>query len=296
MEGGSGRRGHPQKLDTSGKLKERHVGFCAELASEPILSSTVLERHGVQSDVVPLPSSRVPSETSAFGSMRFDGIVPEAAKLLQRALAERGVSLEIIDMMGGGDIDREVFSGIEQCSTFIVFGSERYGEDTGNSACTHYEYKHAVHCKKKIILIRMIPFDQEFDELHGRVIFGQNKLVFSWMLGSPMPTGLVDDVIKAMGIKAPPGGDQEPEPEPESQPELELELEPEPPELDAWLVQVDLAQYGPQIKEYGYDKLKALLVATEEDIVAGLPLVSPGLPAQSEFADEEISAQTICAA
>jgi hypothetical protein len=82
-----------------------------------------------------------------------------------------------------------------------------------------------------------------------------------------MPTGLVDDVIKAMGIKAPPGGDQEPEPEPESQPELELELEPEPPELDAWLVQVDLAQYGPQIKEYGYDKLKALLVATEEDIV-----------------------------
>ena len=25
-------------------------------------------------------------------------------------------------------------------------------------------------------------------------------------------------------------------------------------------------QYGPQIKEYGYDQLKALLVATEEDI------------------------------
>ena len=119
--------------------------------------------------------------------------------MLQRALAERGVSLEIIDMMGGGDIDREVFSGIEQCSTFIVFGSARYGEGTGNSACTYYEYKHAVHCKKKIILIRMIPFDQEFDELQGRVIFGQNKLVFSWVLGSPMPTGLVDDVIKAMG-------------------------------------------------------------------------------------------------
>ena len=113
-----------------------------------------------------------------FGSMRFGdehGVVPMAQEL-GLELEKRGKKLAIIDMAGGGDIDREVFSGIESCDTFIVFGSAKYGEDTGNTACTYYEYKHAVNRKKLIILIRMIPFGADFDELQARVIFGQNKL------------------------------------------------------------------------------------------------------------------------
>ena len=132
--------------------------------------------------------------------------------LYERALAERGVSLEIIDMMGGGDIDREVFSGIEQCSTFIVFGSARYGEDTGNSACTYYEYKHAFAKKKRIILLRMIPFGQEFEELQARVIFNANCLVLPWMLGAPMPADLPDRILQAMGRGAAPDTASEPQP------------------------------------------------------------------------------------
>ena len=47
-----------------------------------------------------------------------------------------------------------MIDGIEHCETFIVFGSQSYGEDTGNSACTYYESKFALDRKKRIILIR----------------------------------------------------------------------------------------------------------------------------------------------
>jgi ankyrin repeat protein len=61
----------------------------------------------------------------------------------------------------------------------------------------------------------------------------------------------------------------EPEPEPAAaglEPAVVAE-EAEPPELDAWLAQAGLGQYGPQLKEYGYDSLNVLQAATEADIV-----------------------------
>jgi hypothetical protein len=137
-----------------------------------------------------------------FGSMRFGtehGVVLMAQQL-KVALAERGASLQIINMTAGGDIDRQVFETIEQCDTFLVFGSAKYGEETANQACTYFEYKHAFAMKKKLVLIRMIPFDQQHEELQARVIFGANKLVLSWMLGQPMPADLPDDIMKAMGL------------------------------------------------------------------------------------------------
>ena len=112
-----------------------------------------------------------PPERSAFASLRFDDAVPSAASELQAALAERfDVSLEIVNMKGGGDIDQAVIDGIEHCSTFIVFGSKHYGQDTGNPACTYYESKFAQSLKKQIILIRMIPFEEQYEQLQARVM------------------------------------------------------------------------------------------------------------------------------
>jgi hypothetical protein len=98
----------------------------------------------------------------AFCSLRFGpehGVVPMAEQL-RSSLAPHGATLNMVDMVGGGDIDLAVQTGIEQCDTFIVFGSAKYGEDTGNQACTYYESKFAWDRKKHIVLIRMIPFDQ----------------------------------------------------------------------------------------------------------------------------------------
>lgn len=113
-------------------------------------------------------------------------------------LAEQNANMMIIDMGAGGDIDTNVFSGIEKCDTFLVFGTSGYGADTGNQASTFYEYKHAFAPKKRIVLIRMIPFGQNFEELQGRVTFNANKLILTWIEGEPMPPSLVADILKAI--------------------------------------------------------------------------------------------------
>jgi hypothetical protein len=157
---------------------------------------------GVHSAGVAPAPVQLPASRRAFASLRFDGVVPAEAEKLRVALAPLGASLEIINMKGGGDIDAAVIAGIEHCDTFVVFGSAKYGEDTGNSACTYYEYKHAVDRKKRIILLRMIPFDEDFEELQARVIFGANKLELPWMLGEPMPLEHPDKIAEAMGLPA----------------------------------------------------------------------------------------------
>jgi hypothetical protein len=139
-----------------------------------------------------------PSAERLFGSMRFDGVVNVAALELQSALAQRGRTLEIINMVGGGDIDQAVQAGILRCDTFLVFGSAKYGENTGNAACTYFESKFAQTQKKRIILIRMIPFDAEFQFDQGKFMFGLNKLELPWMLGTPLPPDLADKIVEAM--------------------------------------------------------------------------------------------------
>ena len=147
------------------------------------------------------PSLRRASRDTGFASLRFgpEHGVLEMAKELQAVMEEDGVDLRIINMLAGGDIDREVFSAIEYASTFIVFGSMRYGEDTGNQACTYYEYKHAKSENKKIILIRMIPWEEKHGELHGRVIFSPNILALYWKVGTPMPSDLSIQIMESMG-------------------------------------------------------------------------------------------------
>ena len=116
-----------------------------------------------------------------------------------------------------------MIDGIEHCDTFIIFGSKAYGEDTGNSACTYYESKFALDRKKRIILIRaseswhsctcplcfsadaarwagMIPFDEEFEHLQARMLFGMNKFQILWELGTPMPADLPDRIVEAMEL------------------------------------------------------------------------------------------------
>jgi hypothetical protein len=165
------------------------------------------ESHGKLTSLVPaaIPVSKE-SKFSIFGSMRFGdehGVVPMAQEL-QRALADPyGADLHIINMKAGGNINTAVFSAIEHCDTFLVFGSAAYGENTGNQACTYYEYEHAFSRKKNIILIRMIPRDQDFDELQGRVIFGANKLQLAWAVGEPMPVDLPNQIADAMGLPPP---------------------------------------------------------------------------------------------
>jgi hypothetical protein len=127
-----------------------------------------------------------------------NGVVPGHAQELKHGMNELGADMNIINMAGGGDIDLAVQEGILEADAFIVFGSAKYGEDTGNAACTYYESKFAQSQRKKIILIRMIPFDEEFVFPQAKFMFGLNMLELPWMLGTSMPPDLPRLVVEAM--------------------------------------------------------------------------------------------------
>ena len=50
------------------------------------------------------------------------------------------------------------------------------------------------------ILIRMIPFDEKYDELMGRYLFGLNQLTLAWQEEEQheVPQTLIDGIVTAM--------------------------------------------------------------------------------------------------
>jgi outer membrane biosynthesis protein TonB len=117
-----------------------------------------------------------------------------------------------------------VFEAIEAADTFLVFGTRDYGEDTSNPASTYYEAEFALGLQKRILLIRMFPWEQKFDHIMGRILFGMNRLTLDWQLGTAMPSTLPGEIVRALEL----GDEQAPEPEPEPEPEPMVEPEPEP--------------------------------------------------------------------
>ena len=128
-----------------------------------------------------------------FASMRFANgqPLPEAIEL-RDALKERGVHLKIVELTAGADINQEVFESIERAEAFMVFGTSNYGEKTPNPACTYFESEYARNAGKKMILLRMIPWGAQFEHLQGRIIFGMNELVLTWIEEESMPETLCD--------------------------------------------------------------------------------------------------------
>merc|ERR1711871_1098665 len=142
------------------------------------------EGHGNLQCGFGLPVISNSEKTKLFGSVRYKNgkILPEAVQL-QCELAKAGLELTLVDMTAGGDIDANVFGGIEKADTFVVFGTVDYGENTGNPACTYYESKFAQSYGKRIILLRMIPFGVQFEQLQARQLFGVNTLSLEWIQG-----------------------------------------------------------------------------------------------------------------
>ena len=49
--------------------------------------------------------------------------------------------------------------------------------------------------------LAQIPWGDEFDHETARVLFGSNLLALTWIKGEPMPRGLVDEVLRGLGLE-----------------------------------------------------------------------------------------------
>ena len=63
--------------------------------------------------------------------------------------------------------------------------------------------QYARNAGKKMILLRMIPWEAQFQHMQARVMFGMNDLQLGWMEEDPMPEGLVDDIMAALVAEPP---------------------------------------------------------------------------------------------
>eukprot|EP01047_Picozoa_sp_COSAG01_P083022 COSAG01_NODE_17200_length_1170_cov_12.417367_2_plen_369_part_01 len=166
-----------------------------ELELEPA-PSTIIHT----SDGPAMVSECTDSKRLVFGSSRWP--LPPEARQLQAVLdAEHGVTLFLLAAEPGRDISDEIFAKIEEADTFLVFGTRNYGENTGNPASTYYEAKFAQNAQKRILLIQMMPWDEKFDHLTARVLFGMNRLTLDWQLGAPMPPDLPAMIVRALQLE-----------------------------------------------------------------------------------------------
>jgi hypothetical protein len=194
---GQGTKGGSLNYDELAVYKEAAILPYALVRYEYVKHGNSATGSNPELDLV-LPSQVIVTYT-IFASMRFVGgkALPEALQL-RDALAGHGINLLIIELSAGTDISKAVFEGIEKSDAFLVFGTDTYGEDTGNPACTYHELNYARSIHKRIIALRMIPWDKVYAELAARVFFSQNNLVLSWMSGDPMPGDLVSSIAEAL--------------------------------------------------------------------------------------------------
>ena len=47
----------------------------------------------------------------------------------------------------------------------------------------------------------MIPWGEEFKHETTRELFSSNLLALTWIKGEPMPSGLVDEILRGLGLE-----------------------------------------------------------------------------------------------
>ena len=50
-------------------------------------------------------------------------------------------------------------------------------------------------------LVAQIPWGDEFEHETARRLFGSNRLALTWIKGEPRPRDLVDEILRALGLK-----------------------------------------------------------------------------------------------
>ena len=46
-----------------------------------------------------------------------------------------------------------------------------------------------------------IPWGEEYEHETARTLFGSNLLALTWIKGEPMPSGTVDEILRALGLE-----------------------------------------------------------------------------------------------
>lgn len=132
-----------------------------------------------------------------FISFRF-GEAHAEALALKAALEARGVVVFLSDAQAGADLQQLIAHAISTCRLAVILGSPTYGRRTNGLFCTWSEMNYIIGHSKPYYLVRMVPFDSDWAEVHTSMAFPPSIMQKLWMLGDPMPTEIVDEVVQRL--------------------------------------------------------------------------------------------------
>jgi hypothetical protein len=105
--------------------------------------------------------------------------------------------------VSGGSIDHEVFTWLDHADSMLVFGSESYGQDTNNPACTYNELRFAQNTGKRVILLRTLLPGGGFQFPAAELLFNEAESFEVWPRGTEMPTELPNRLARRAGLAPP---------------------------------------------------------------------------------------------
>ena len=130
---------------------------------------------------------------SIFISLRF-GEALEQGRLLQAALAGRGLDVYLCSVLPGINIAVDVSRNLVNSKLVVILGTATYGLQTASSYSTHTELLYVMENRKPFFLVKMCD-DFRVPETH----FYLNSTVAYYQWTGPartaVPADLVDQII-----------------------------------------------------------------------------------------------------
>ena len=131
------------------------------------------------------------------------------ADTLQAALALEGVKLHIVNVRAAAVIQSEVQATMKQCSYFVAFACEDYGEFTRTAGNTFEElqfWKAVVPeggqtADRHLISINMLRPGETHKHDAAEWEVGTGRLTLFWPKRAALPAGLVGEILQGLGLE-----------------------------------------------------------------------------------------------
>ena len=147
----------------------------------------------------PKPSPVLPPTHDVFISLRWGESKREAMEL-QRLLQSRGLRVfgPLDEHLPGDNIVDKTVAAFEGSRLVIMMASRTYGREGSTWYTTFAEMTYTIALRKPFFLIRMIPWETEFEEASTQLTLTNDIMAVVWLPGTPMPAQLVEQVLEKL--------------------------------------------------------------------------------------------------
>ena len=155
------------------------------------------ESTGSRDSVTRQESKEVPYvKPDVFISFRF-GEAHAQALALKAALEAMGYVVFLSDVKAGGNLQRVIGRALLDARLCIILATKTYGKETNGLFDTGAEMNFIIGKKKPYYLVRMIPFDEEFEEVSTSMAFPPTIMFKMWIPEPRDPDDTIEAAVKA---------------------------------------------------------------------------------------------------